>query len=133
MRGLSLSDAVLVGFSMGGGEIARYMSRHAGRGVSAVAFVSSVVPGMPKSAARDEAGPARSAAEAGPAPDPRVAARESEPSRPASAGVSDWVSSCVEPGSSEPGPGSVGGTATAGPDGGSWVLTAELPRNGARG
>lgn len=50
MRGLSLSDAVLVGFSMGGGEIARYMSRHAGRGVSAVAFVSSVVPGMPKSA-----------------------------------------------------------------------------------
>ena len=50
MRGLSLSDAVLVGFSMGGGEIARYMSRHSGRGVSAVAFVSSVVPGMPKSA-----------------------------------------------------------------------------------
>ena len=27
----------------------------------------------------------------------------------------------------------LGGTATAGPDGGSWVLTAELPRSGARG
>lgn len=41
-------DAVLVGFSMGGGEIARYMSRHGGKGVSKVALVSSVVPYMLK-------------------------------------------------------------------------------------
>ena len=27
-------NAALVGFSMGGGEIARYMSRHGGKGVS---------------------------------------------------------------------------------------------------
>ncbi|MEO6093286.1 MAG: alpha/beta hydrolase [Novosphingobium sp.] len=39
-------EAALVGFSMGGGEIARYMSRHGGRGVSRVALVSSVVPYM---------------------------------------------------------------------------------------
>ena len=39
-------DAALVGFSMGGGEIARYLSRHAGKGVSKVALVSSVVPYM---------------------------------------------------------------------------------------
>ena len=39
-------DAALVGFSMGGGEIARYLSRHAGKGVSRVALVSSVVPYM---------------------------------------------------------------------------------------
>jgi len=39
-------NVALVGFSMGGGEIARYMSRHAGRGVSQVALVSSVVPYM---------------------------------------------------------------------------------------
>ncbi|MFC0204947.1 alpha/beta fold hydrolase [Novosphingobium soli] len=37
-------DAALVGFSMGGGEIARYMSRHGGRGVSHAVLVSSVVP-----------------------------------------------------------------------------------------
>jgi non-heme chloroperoxidase len=39
-------NVALVGFSMGGGEIARYMSRHGGRGVSQVALVSSVVPYM---------------------------------------------------------------------------------------
>ena len=37
-------DAALVGFSMGGGEVARYMSRHGGRGVARCALVSSVVP-----------------------------------------------------------------------------------------
>ncbi|HUD30867.1 MAG TPA: alpha/beta hydrolase, partial [Novosphingobium sp.] len=39
-------DVALVGFSMGGGEIARYMSRHGGRGVSQAVLVSSVVPYM---------------------------------------------------------------------------------------
>lgn len=39
-------DAALVGFSMGGGEVARYMSRHAGRSVSKAALISSVVPYM---------------------------------------------------------------------------------------
>lgn len=39
-------EATLVGFSMGGGEVARYMSRHAGRGVVRAALVSSVVPYM---------------------------------------------------------------------------------------
>lgn len=37
-------DVTLVGFSMGGGEVARYMSRHDGEGVSRVAFIASVVP-----------------------------------------------------------------------------------------
>ena len=39
-------DAALVGFSMGGGEVARYMSRHGGRGVSQAVLISSVVPFM---------------------------------------------------------------------------------------
>jgi pimeloyl-ACP methyl ester carboxylesterase len=39
-------NATLVGFSMGGGEVARYMSRHDGRGVIAAGLVSSVVPYM---------------------------------------------------------------------------------------
>lgn len=41
-------NAALVGFSMGGGEIARYMSRHGGKGVSQAVLVSSVVPYMLK-------------------------------------------------------------------------------------
>lgn len=46
--GLDLEDATLVGFSMGGGEVARHMSRHGG-GVSQAVFVASVVPGLLKS------------------------------------------------------------------------------------
>lgn len=42
------SDAAIVGFSMGGGEIARYMSRHDGKGVIAAGLISSVVPFMLK-------------------------------------------------------------------------------------
>ncbi|WP_348640116.1 alpha/beta hydrolase [Rhizobium sp. FKY42] len=45
---LGLSDVTLVGFSMGGGEVARYMSRHGGRGVVKAALVASVVPFMLK-------------------------------------------------------------------------------------
>ncbi|MGV3512008.1 MAG: alpha/beta fold hydrolase [Novosphingobium sp.] len=49
MAAMGASDnTALVGFSMGGGEIARYMSRYGGRGVSRVALVSSVVPYMLK-------------------------------------------------------------------------------------
>ncbi|WP_333835657.1 alpha/beta fold hydrolase [Novosphingobium sp.] len=42
------SDTALVGFSMGGGEIARYLSRHGAQGIARVALVSSVVPYMAK-------------------------------------------------------------------------------------
>ena len=46
---LGLTENIgLAGFSMGGGEIARYMSRHGGKGVSAAALISSVVPYMLK-------------------------------------------------------------------------------------
>ena len=37
-------DATIVGFSMGGGEVARYMSRHDGKGVIAAGLIASVVP-----------------------------------------------------------------------------------------
>lgn len=47
----------LAGFSMGGGEIARYMSRHGGKGVSAVALVSSVVPYMLKTSSNPDGVP----------------------------------------------------------------------------
>jgi non-heme chloroperoxidase len=42
------TDAAIVGFSMGGGEVARYMSRHGGKNVSQAALVGSVVPYMLK-------------------------------------------------------------------------------------
>ena len=38
------SGAALVGFSMGGGEVARYMSRHGGKGITQAALIGSVVP-----------------------------------------------------------------------------------------
>ena len=44
----AMDDVALVGFSMGGGEIARYMSRHGGKGVIQAVLVSSVVPFMLK-------------------------------------------------------------------------------------
>ncbi|MGN6551470.1 MAG: alpha/beta fold hydrolase [Pararhizobium sp.] len=41
-------DAAIIGFSMGGGEVARYMSRHSGRNVRQAGLISSVVPYMAK-------------------------------------------------------------------------------------
>ncbi|TXM62257.1 alpha/beta hydrolase [Methylobacterium sp. WL120] len=49
LDGLDLQDVALVGFSMGGGEIARYMSRHAGARVTKAVLVSAVTPYMLKS------------------------------------------------------------------------------------
>lgn len=42
------TDATIIGFSMGGGEVARYMSRHGGKNVVQAGLVSSVVPYMLK-------------------------------------------------------------------------------------
>ncbi len=42
--GLGLQDAAIVGFSMGGGEVSRYMSRHGGRGVRKAALLGSIAP-----------------------------------------------------------------------------------------
>jgi pimeloyl-ACP methyl ester carboxylesterase len=41
-------NAAIVGFSMGGGEVARYMSRHGGKGVTQAVLIASVVPYMLK-------------------------------------------------------------------------------------
>jgi non-heme chloroperoxidase len=48
---LGLKDAVLVGFSTGGGEVARYLGRHGTRRVSKVVLVSAVPPLMLKTPA----------------------------------------------------------------------------------
>lgn len=36
--------ATIIGFSMGGGEVARYMSRHSGKGVSKAVLIASILP-----------------------------------------------------------------------------------------
>ena len=41
---LDLNDVALVGFSMGGGEVVRYFSRHGGKGITKAVFISSVTP-----------------------------------------------------------------------------------------
>lgn len=48
LDGLDLQDVTLVGFSMGGGEVARYMGRHGGARVAKVVFVGSVTPYLMK-------------------------------------------------------------------------------------
>jgi len=54
---LDLRDAVIVGFSMGGGEVARYLSRHNGDGrVSAGVFAAAVPPYLLKSDDNPEGG-----------------------------------------------------------------------------
>ncbi len=45
---LNLSDVTLLGFSMGGGEVARYFTRYGGANVSQAILVSSVVPYLPQ-------------------------------------------------------------------------------------
>lgn len=51
---LQLDDITLVGFSMGGGEVVRYFSRHDGRGVSKVVLIASVTPFLLKTADNPE-------------------------------------------------------------------------------
>jgi non-heme chloroperoxidase len=50
MTHLDARDAVLVGFSMGGGEVARYMGRYGTQRVAKAALISSVTPFLLKTA-----------------------------------------------------------------------------------
>lgn len=50
LEGTGATDAALVGFSMGGGEVARYLSRHGGKNVAQAGLIASVVPYMLKTA-----------------------------------------------------------------------------------
>ncbi|MGX9962776.1 alpha/beta fold hydrolase [Roseomonas sp. F4] len=53
----SAQDAAIIGFSMGGGEVARYMSRHGGKTVRQAGLIASVVPYMLKTADNPEGTP----------------------------------------------------------------------------
>ena len=49
LESLDVNDVMLIGFSMGGGEVARYMSRHGGKRVSKAVLVGAVTPYLLKS------------------------------------------------------------------------------------
>src|ERR1035441_3843514 len=51
---LKLSDFVLVGFSMGGGEVARYLAKYGSKVVSAAVIISGVPPFLLKTADNPE-------------------------------------------------------------------------------
>ena len=51
---LELRDFALVGFSMGGGEVARYLGKYGSKGVSSAVFISSVPPFLLKTADNPE-------------------------------------------------------------------------------
>jgi non-heme chloroperoxidase len=48
IKATNAKDATIVGFSMGGGEVARYMSRYNGQQVQQAVLISSIVPYMMK-------------------------------------------------------------------------------------
>ena len=54
LDGLDIRGAALVGFSMGGGEVARYLSRHGTERVAKAVLVSSVVPYLLKDASNPD-------------------------------------------------------------------------------
>lgn len=56
MRHLDLRDATLVGFSMGGGEVARYVGKHGTERVSKAVFAAAIPPYMFKSKDNPEGG-----------------------------------------------------------------------------
>ncbi len=47
---LNLQDAALVGFSMGGGEVARYLGKYGSKRVSKAVFIASIPPFLLKTA-----------------------------------------------------------------------------------
>ena len=51
---LNLTDATLVGFSMGGGEIAKYFGKYGGAGVTKTVLISSVLPFMLKTSDNED-------------------------------------------------------------------------------
>lgn len=57
IEALNLSDVTLVGFSMGGGEVVRYLSRHGSQRISKIVLVSAVTPFMLKTTDNEDGAP----------------------------------------------------------------------------
>src|SRR2546429_5226486 len=57
MEALDLRDAIMIGHSTGGGEVARYLGRHGAKRVAKAALVSAIPPLMLKTATNPDALP----------------------------------------------------------------------------
>ncbi|WP_414469910.1 alpha/beta fold hydrolase [Methanobacterium sp. ACI-7] len=54
IKELNLEDVTLVGFSMGGGEVARYLGTHGSKNVNKVIFISAVTPYLLKTSDNED-------------------------------------------------------------------------------
>jgi pimeloyl-ACP methyl ester carboxylesterase len=54
LEALNLNDVTLVGFSMGGGEVARYLGKYNNGRVTKAVFMSAIAPALRHSASNDE-------------------------------------------------------------------------------
>ncbi len=54
LEALDLQNVTLIGFSMGGGEVARYMGKYNGGRVTKVGFISSIAPALRKDGGNPE-------------------------------------------------------------------------------
>src|ERR1039457_1549641 len=89
---LELEDFALAGFSMGGGEVARYFGRYGSKGVSKAVFISSVPPFLLKTPATRRAWMAVSST-GSKKPWPQIATRSSpSSSRISTTRISCWAS-----------------------------------------
>ena len=59
LDGLDLTGVTLVGFSMGGGEVARYLARHGTRRVARAVLVAAVTPMLARTPDHPEGAPAK--------------------------------------------------------------------------
>lgn len=57
IEALNLDNVTLIGFSMGGGEVARYMSRHGGKRVSKAILLGAVTPFLLRTADNPDGAP----------------------------------------------------------------------------
>ncbi|MEV4012387.1 alpha/beta fold hydrolase [Nonomuraea angiospora] len=111
LENLDLTDAVLVGFSMGTGEVGRYLGRYGSGRIAKVAFVASLEPFLLQTD-DNPTGSRRRSSTASPPPSPRTGTPTSpRSSRTSTTRTRTWAAACPRM------PFSTTGTSPSGPPG----------------